>query len=238
MKRLLRRIFRELVLDGAVVPVVSYVSARCTPRATVEAVLARRASEDAASYAEIHMGAALHFPMREQLWDFCLRRIPDNGLVAEFGVWNGYSANYFAKQMPARTIFGFDSFEGLHVDWHGTSLPKGSFDRAGAMPKVRKNVSLVKGWFHETLPIFFERVGDDPFAFVHIDCDTYEATRTVLQACRSRLLSGTIIVFDEYFGFIGWRRGEHLAWTEFCTTYGIAYEYLAFSDSQVAVRIE
>jgi hypothetical protein len=51
------------------------------------------------------------------------------------------------------------------------------------------------------------------------------------------VLPGTIIVFDEYFGFTGWRMGEWKAWQEFVPTSGVKYEDIGFANVRVAVRI-
>lgn len=118
----------------------------------------------------------------------------------------------------------------------GHESPKGSFDLAGRLPRVRENVVLIKGWFDKTLPEFLLKY-PDKFSFIHIDCDTYEAARTVLALCKQRITSGTIIVFDEYFGYRGWKQGEFKAWQEFCQETGFKYKYIAFSNEQVALVI-
>jgi len=97
-------------------------------------------------------------------------------------------------------------------------------------------VELIKGWFDETLPRFLTQHPGN-FAFIHVDCDTYEATRTLFQAAGGRVAAGTVIVFDEYFGYPGWRVGEWKAWQEFVGERGVRYEYVGFSVNQVAVRI-
>lgn len=204
---------------------------------SVKDVLQARAVEDSADYAEAHMANAMVFHTREALWDYALGKAGSDGLVAEFGVWKGESINHFARRFPEKTVYGFDSFEGLHTDWPGTSAARGHFNLGGKLPVVDKNVELVKGWFDQTLPPFLAANSAD-FAFVHIDCDTFEATRIVLHQAAGRIRAGTVFVFDEYFGFLGWRRGEHKAWTEFCTERAVRYRYLGFADSQVAVVVE
>ena len=42
---------------------------------------------------------------------------PRSGLVLEFGVASGSSITGIAGEMPHRTVYGFDSFEGLPEDW-------------------------------------------------------------------------------------------------------------------------
>ncbi len=197
-----------------------------------------RATTESADYAEKHMASAIGFHDRARLWDFCLGKVGVIGIYAEFGVWRGSSIDYFARRLPKETtIYGFDSFEGLQNNWAGAGLLRGGFSVGGRLPKVRGNVVLIKGWFEDTLPKFLhENPGN--FAFLHVDCDTYESARTVLTLLADRLVAGTVIIFDEYFGYRGWRLGEWKAWQEICNERKIRYEYMGFAGFyQVAVRI-
>jgi hypothetical protein len=197
----------------------------------------RQTASEAAQFVLQHARAAIEFEFRELLWDFSLSKAPREGLVLEFGVFRGYSINYFAKRLPERVLFGFDSFEGLHVDWAGASVLKGYFDQGGRMPAVRSNVRLVKGWFDRTLPPFLsERPG--PIALLHVDCDTYDAAKIVLDLVKDRLVPGSVIIFDDYFGYRGWLIGEHRAWAECVAQTGISYEYAAFTNIQMTVVVK
>lgn len=193
-------------------------------------------ARETADYAIRHLDRALHFYHVQHLWSHALTNVYKPGIWAEFGVFKGTSINFFARSRPKQKIYGFDSFEGLHVDWKGTHMPKGSFDLKGNLPPVEANVELVKGWFDETLPAFLSEVRDE-FGFLHIDCDTYEGCKIILDLAGSRITAGTIIVFDEYFGYRGWRHGEHKAWLEFTKRTHMKYEYLAFCHQQVSVRV-
>src|ERR1700730_14295135 len=93
-----------------------------------------------------------------------------HGLVCEFGVWRGATINRIARMFPDRTVYGFDSFEGLPEPWRD-GYPRGMF-RARELPEVLPNVQLVKGWFHETLTPFLKQTSESA-AFLHIDCDLY-----------------------------------------------------------------
>jgi predicted O-methyltransferase YrrM len=103
---------------------------------------------------------------------------------------------------------------------------------------VRENCELVVGWFDDTLPKFV-RDNSQAVAFLHIDCDLYSSTQTVLRLLRDRIRPGTIIVFDEYLNFPGWQQDEHRAWTEFARHAGIRFDYIGFVSrhQQVAVRV-
>jgi hypothetical protein len=236
--RLIRRLFRQS-LDRVLIPLLIYIQYRVgveLPARTIHQELAIRVAADSADYVEGHMPKALQFIKREDLWNHAWAKKNPEGLIAEFGVWNGYSINLFA-QKTLEVIYGFDSFIGLHEDWTGTDQGKGGFDRGGKMPWVAKNVRLVKGWFHETLPGFLME-HSEPFAFVHIDCDTYESTLMVLDLIEKRIRVGTIVVFDEYFGYRRWRDGEYKAWQEFVARTQMKYEYVGFSSTgKVATQV-
>jgi hypothetical protein len=159
-----------------------------------------------------------------------------DGLICEFGVWRGTTINRLARYFPDRVVYGFDAFEGLPEPWRD-GYPRGTFG-SKQLPTVLPNVRIVPGWFHETLAPFLNKRTESA-AFLHIDCDVYSSTRTVLDAFASRLTNGTVILFDEFFNYPGWKHGEHRAWSEFVTASGIEFDYLGYARAsrQLAVRI-
>lgn len=224
--------------DDTVVRMVNFIFLRvkANNRNVVEVVI-EKALVDSAEYADSRMSEALYFRSKEDLWDFALSKIEFEGVVAEFGVFKGYSINYFAKKLRGAKVYGFDSFEGLQVDWRGHVLRKGHFSLDGRLPRVAENVELVKGMFNKVVPGFLDK-HPGKVSFVHIDSSTYESARLVLDLLSQRLQEGTIIVFDEYFGFRGWRLGEWKAWQEFVESASCEYEYIGFSKEQVAIKIK
>lgn len=158
-----------------------------------------------------------------------------DGLVLECGVWKGRSLRVLAKLFPQR-IYGFDSFAGLPEHWRA-DVPAGAF-AVKELPRVPKNVDLVVGLFADTLPSFLaEHAG--PMKFLHVDCDLYSSTVDVLNACADRLVPGTVIAFDEYLNYPGWREGEFKAWQEFAVSRAVRYEYLCYTlrHEQVTLRV-
>ncbi len=158
-----------------------------------------------------------------------------DGLILEFGVRHGTSIRQLAS-LTSKPIYGFDSFEGLPEDWHQES--KLIYSTRGRIPKVPSHVSLIPGWFEETLPLFLEKHEED-VALMNIDCDIYSSTKTVLDLLSARIKKGTIILFDEYIGNLHWEEDEHKAFMESVTQYNWDYEYLSYSayTKQVVVRI-
>lgn len=196
------------------------------------------------------MRDAIGFSAKEELWEFAIRRAPksssqqaDNrpdakGIVCmEFGVHKGRSINFFAQLDVSRAWFGFDSFEGLAEDWPGVGVLRGTFDVGGVMPTVQPNVTLVKGWFSDTLEPFLEDK-DRNAGILHLDSDTYESTAYVLETLGGRIVQGSWIVFDEYFNYSGWRgTGEYRAFQEWVDRHDVSYSYRAYSEREAAVEI-
>ena len=103
---------------------------------------------------------------------------------------------------------------------------------------MRENVTLIKGWFDKTLPVFLDMT-PGPVGFVHIDCDLYSSTKTVLTLLKDRLRDGAVIVFDEYFNYPGWEQHEYKAFSEFVDQACFKFKYLGSNPKhqQVAVMV-
>ena len=162
--------------------------------------------------------------------------VEDPGMVLEFGVAQGNSLHRLSKMFDDRKVYGFDSFQGLPEDWKA-GYKKGAF--AGERPNwVPSNADLVPGWFEDSLPKWLAE--NQGYAdFVHIDCDLYSSTHWVLDylANESRLRRGTVILFDEYFNYPGWKQHEHKALIEVLAG---RFEYVAFNylGEQVMVKVK
>lgn len=146
-----------------------------------------------------------------------------DGLWMEFGVYQGTTINAIARYTE-NTVYGFDSFSGLPEDWR-EGKPKGRYNMQGRTPPVRPNVQLIEGWFDVTLPQFLDDHPENA-AFVHIDCDIYSSAKTVLSLLRHRLVSGTILIFDEMFNYPGFQDHEIKAFYEFLKETRVACEWL------------
>ena len=198
-----------------------------------------RARSEAADYVQQNMTEARIFTTHQQIVEFAVRTAPPQGLFLEFGVATGNTIREIAAHAPAgATIYGFDSFSGLPGDWTGHVEIAGAFRQKG-VPKVPGNVNLVRGLFDQSLPGFME-THPEPASFVHIDCDLYSSTMTILDHVGPRLQPGTHVLFDEYFNYPGWKLHEHKAWREYCETTGTRYSYIGLTsqDGRVLVRID
>jgi hypothetical protein len=200
----------------------------------IDHVMAFAASLDTAAYVADHAANAARFGHTHDLLRAGLDRAPREGLVLEFGVASGGTLRVIADHWQ-KPVFGFDSFEGLPEEWR-PGFPAGMF--AQNPPNIPENASLVRGWFNQSLPDF-ARTHPGDIAFLHIDCDLYSSTRTIFEIIGHRVKPGTVIVFDEYWNYPGWRIHEFKAFQEFLAWSKLNYSFFGFvpSHQQVGVLI-
>lgn len=198
-----------------------------------------RARAEAADYVQQHMPEARIFTAHRKIIEHAVQNAAVGGLFMEFGVATGNTIREIASHAPSgATVYGFDSFSGLPGDWTGHVETSGAF-RQKAVPTTPGNVTLVHGLFEDTLPGFMAS-NSGPVSFAHIDCDLYSSTVTILEHIGDRLQPGSLILFDEYFNYPGWKLHEHKAWTEFCQANNVSYSYIGLTalDGRVLVRID
>lgn len=199
----------------------------------IAAMQQRLAAAETAAFVTERLPRARAFHQWAELLEHALSIAPPTGFVAEFGVHLGETIAVLAAKRPP--VHGFDSFEGLPEDWR-TGFSAGTF-AVEQVPEVEGAIMHV-GWFDDTLPTFLKEV-EGPAALLHLDADLYSSTKTVLELCADRIVAGTVLVFDEYFDYPGWREHEHRALTEWATAHGRSFSYKAYSNwfEQVVVRI-
>ena len=158
-----------------------------------------------------------------------LKHKPDT-LWLEFGVATGNTINYISR-FTNDTVYGFDSFEGLPEKWRD-GFNKGHFNRYGNFPRVNNNVSLVKGWFNNSIEPFIKE-HNKKISFIHIDCDLYSSTKCIFDTLKNYIDNDCIIIFDElvnYPGFDG-ETGELKAFYEFITENKVDYEWIGMNGA-------
>ena len=146
--------------------------------------------------------------------------------VLEFGVNYGRTIKQLRNSLPEQyKLFGFDSFEGLPEDWSGTWAKKGDMSTNGVMPNVT-GVTFYKGWFIDTIPLYKQIA--EPIALLHIDCDLYSSTNDILYGLKEFIVTGTVIVFDEWYynhkDILENRLHEQKAFLEWTEKFNINFE--------------
>lgn len=178
---------------------------------------------------------------REELWSMVLSshsNSKDKITYVEFGVFEGYSINFFSKyNKNNESIFlGLDSFEGLPENWG--AIPQGTFNVGGVMPYTEDSrVTFIKGWFQHTWTILYSKLTITPInnLIVHYDADLYSSTLFALTKIDS-LNKSYIAIFDEFTGH------ETRALYSYCQAYNAKVEFLGKTLSnkfpnQVACQI-
>tara|TARA_X000000950_G_scaffold282549_1_gene381604 strand:- start:902 stop:1675 length:774 start_codon:yes stop_codon:yes gene_type:complete len=167
------------------------------------------------------------------LVDITLRKKID-GHFAEAGCWKGHSTYMISKKIDQYLKINqhkkiefhiFDSFEGLSdikdEDTNVKKLEKNKInhiqkqfksDEKFVNEKVLKDFEFTrtyKGW----IPTKFNKVEKLKFSFVHIDVDLYEPTLKSLEFFFPKLVSGGVIVCDDYNSLEF--NGAKKAWNKF-----------------------
>jgi predicted O-methyltransferase YrrM len=188
-----------------------------------------KAALDSAGHYEKHFLTCPAFDGDLSLLSKALDLAEPNGLFLEFGVASGRTISHMALNAPQTHFYGFDSFEGLPEAWR-SGFDKGEFAQA-RLPDVPSNVTLIKGWFDDTLPTFLRDRPQMPLSLVHVDCDLYSSTRTIFANLKDRIVPGTVIVFDEYWNYPGWRDHEFRAFEELLAQTSIRAKPFGFVPS-------
>jgi Flp pilus assembly protein TadD len=148
-------------------------------------------------------------------------QLPAGSLIVECGVYHGFSIKLMSK-WSQREIHGFDSFEGLPEQWKAGE-PAGSYSTQGQLPSIANHVHLHPGWFEDTLSGFAENL-EIPIALLHIDCDLYSSTRTVLAELGPKLVPGSLVVFDDFLAYEGYEEHEFRAAQEYFESALLSFE--------------
>lgn len=163
----------------------------------------------------VHPHTMLHYPRVAVLHDLALAIEAErvDGSYVECGVAHGGSSALVGSilRKSGRRLWLFDSWEGLpepgedDVSMQGKLGYKG-MDRAD-MAKTREllfekfdlpedRVTMVKGWFQDTLPR--HRDAAAPIALLHLDGDWYESIMFCLVTLFDAVTPGGYVVVDDY----------------------------------------
>jgi hypothetical protein len=66
------------------------------------------------------------------------------------------------------------------------------------------NITIVKGWFQNTLPVYRDRMG--AIAILRIDGDWYESTKVCLESLYDNVVNEGYIIIDDYGFYPGCKK--------------------------------
>jgi len=194
----------------------------------------RDAVASTARFVQREMAGACHFGNPHATLEHALSIAPHGGLALEFGVYTGTTLTIIAARRDG-AVHGFDSFDGLPENWR-IGFGSGTFG-VDSLPDV-PGAELVVGLFDDTLPGFLA-AHPGPVDLLHVDADLYSSAVTVLRHVGPRLRPGSVVVFDEFFNYPGWKAHEARAWAEYTTAQKIGFRYEAYTldNEQVVLRL-
>jgi O-methyltransferase len=146
-----------------------------------------------------------------------LRLAPADGIIVECGAWRGGMSAAMAEALPGRTSVLFDSFQGLPpIDEErdgeaarslvGTlavskEIAEANMRRSGARYDIRP------GWFADTVPPFARE--RPRIAVLRLDGDWYDSTLVCLEHLFPLVVTGGLVLVDDYYDWEGSRRAVH-----------------------------
>lgn len=167
---------------------------------------------DSPSPYEIYEESLKYFEQKCGLRDYLdlyqlLKTVVENSIegdIAEFGSFHGHSGWLIATTLRAlgsdKKVYMFDTFESfpvesVGVDYFWSQTHAVDFASVKARFEGFNNVVLVKGDFTET----FERSDVAKLALAYIDCDSYRATKYLLEKLPNQYLGrGAVLVCEDY----------------------------------------
>ncbi|GAB2946227.1 hypothetical protein GCM10023080_000850 [Streptomyces pseudoechinosporeus] len=179
------------------------------------------------------------------------------GDIVECGVWRGGSMQAAARTLlslhdTGRHLYLFDTFEGMPAPtdkdlrrdgefagdllarqdrsrpiWAVATLEdvKEGFER---IPYPADRVHFVQGLVEDTIPA----AAPERISILRLDTDWYASTRHELEYLYPRLVSGGVLLIDDY----GWWQGSKCAVDEFLEKTGARLLLLRMDEGRIAVK--
>src|SRR5258708_9467554 len=138
-----------------------------------------------------------------QLWD-ALTMAPSRGDIIEVGVWRGGTGCLLAKRAQefGCKTFLCDTFSGVVKSGQGDNEYRDGGHReshpsyvSSLAAKLGVETEILQGIFPEETG---HRIADRAFRFAHIDVDVYQSSRDATEWVWPRLVSGGVVIFDDY----------------------------------------
>ena len=238
MVRRIVQVARTLRLTELLRVIVRFLPARLQRAISVARINLRARLGEVDELHTVVPEAELEARFREVLREL-KRANAGNGIgdYLEFGVYVGTSMACMHRALVQEALddvrmFGFDSFEGLPpMTGDEDTASYGLWTRGqyrAPLQTARANlaskgvdmerVTLVKGWFEDTLtPELAERHRLDKAGVIMIDCDLYTSAKTALEFCAPLIRDRAVILFDEWFPatVAADNAGERRAFAEF-----------------------
>jgi O-methyltransferase len=165
------------------------------------------------TYHTIHPYTLVDMYRCYELWTLVEQSQKLTGALIEIGVWRGGTGALIAQRAKlcgiTDTIYLCDTFTGVVKASAYDPLYKGGEHHDTAIGLVEdlvynqlnlEHVQILQGIFPEETA---KGLDDESFRFCHIDVDVYHSARDITEWLWNKLVSGGMIVYDDY-GFFGY----------------------------------
>jgi O-methyltransferase len=148
-----------------------------------------------------------------ELWSLVEQSQKLEGAILEVGVWRGGTGSLIATKANlcgiSDNVYLCDTFTGVvKASGSDTAYSNGNGEHSDTSKKLveklisrldLKNVQILQGIFPDDTSRFIK---ETKFRLAHIDVDIYQSAKDVLEWVWPKMVSGGIVVFDDY-GFQG-----------------------------------
>lgn len=169
-----------------------------------------------------------------------MKAVTIRGDFAEFGTLRGKSARAIQKYISDNKLYCFDTFTGLPEYWRpGFDAGKFGINEKDIPSFNDDRVIIMKGLFKDTIPEY-NAMTSEQLSFIHIDCDLYSSTMDALLGCNDKIVSGTVLLFDEFMNFENWDKpevGEYAALNDWIALEKVTVKPLWINQDQQAAFI-
>ena len=137
-------------------------------------------------------------PRAYTLWQ-CSRNVKNyDGLILDIGCLLGGSGFIMSKRNKKGNTYLFDSFSGFKKDdgIHKKEIfyyDDINFVKKNILKLKLKNTQVFKSYFPKNITVAIKKI-----KLCHIDVNTYEDTKKVFNFIQKKMISGGIIVFDDF----------------------------------------
>jgi O-methyltransferase len=164
-------------------------------------------NEFSAAFSKIKQNTLVDVYRAHELWSLVREASRLAGDILEVGVWRGGTGCLMAERTKqlgsSATVFLCDTFNGVVKASSRDSHYQGGEHADTSIDMVRQltvnmelaNVELLEGIFPDETG---DQIKNRQFSLCHIDVDVYESAKQVAQWVWPRLVSGGIIVYDDY----------------------------------------
>ena len=160
-----------------------------------------------------------------------------DGLVAEFGVHTGRTLQIIARHFPEHRRTRLRQLPRSARTMDGEPGGCRGVRRGWGAPRHRcEQRRIPRRLVHQHCPGF--RPGDIPAGpFRPSGRRPVQLHQHGPDRLADRFVDGTVVVFDEYFGYHGWPHHEHKAFTELLEARELSFEAIAIGHMSLGVRL-